>query len=558
MLLRDEDTQRQAATGVLVRELLAKVTPELKEPAEDSLVVPEISDIAQLPDAITRCRRHGKAYLIRRQIATATHCTLQKVGSFCRGVGQRSYFIDKESGTLYDLASERFANLLATATGLNRTETEFAFVLEHLKVQASNLPERPIRALSHFDSKTETFYLHGGGKEIFTADALGPSIYKTNGDGEIFVTPEGVEAFTPDYSANGEALKWFLDLPSFAENEAGLTREDQKLLLLTVLVFLLFTQEIKPIIVAIGPKGSGKTTLMRGLLILFLGTKQKPTSISVDRPLDDIVILFAHNSIAVIDNLDSFVKGVEDLFAVHVTGAEFKRRALYTNDTQHVIQLFAKIVGITSRTPRFARPDVAERIIPLHFKRPENGIIGETVIYSNVFEKRNAIMGDLLMLVSQVIKNLKIESPRLNLRMADFAEFGWKMHARQNDGQWTSPEWEALLNKLAGAQDRFVSADNALIEVLEELLDNGPPILDMPVSELFKKCRGVAEDRHLGIPKTAIRFGQALSEMGSTIQTELNAKFVDRRGHAGKRFITLTANETRVRVPSKLDRVFRR
>jgi energy-coupling factor transporter ATP-binding protein EcfA2 len=537
-------SRRQFVATDLVRELLAKVSPDLKEPAEESAPPPEVSDISQLPEAISQARKKGKAYLIRRQIAGITQHALRKIGSFYHGAGQRGYFIDKRSGILHDLGSERFANLLATLTGLNKTEVEFAFVLEHLKVEASNLPEQVIHALSCFDPKTETFYMHNGGRAVYSVDELGPSINTTNGDGRIFVTPEEVEAFEPDYSAKGEALKWFLELPSFAEHEAGLTRADQQMLLLTVLVFLLITQEIKPIIVAIGPKGSGKTTLMRSLLILFLGSKPKPTSISVDRPLEDVVITFAHNSVAVIDNLDTFIKGIEDLFATFVTGADYKRRALYTNDEQHVIQLRAKIAGITSRAPRFNRPDVADRIVPLHFEKPKTGIIGETTIYSSVLQKRNAIMGDLLMLISQVITKLKIDAPRLDFRLADFAQLGWKMHARQENGRWVSPEWGALLIKLARAQDRFVGADNSLIEVLGTVLESNE-VIEMPVSDLFAKCVSVAQFSHVMLPKTTTTFGKMISEMRSAIETELRVTFTEKRGHADKRLITLTQKEPR-------------
>jgi len=41
------------------------------------------------------------------------------------------------------------------------------------------------------------------------------------------------------------------------------------------------------------------------------------------------------------------------------------------------------------------------------------------------------------------------------------------------------------------------------------------------------------------LPKTANTFGRLLTEMKSAIETELNVQLIERRGHAGKRFITL-------------------
>jgi len=540
--------QRQATAGALVRELFSKVSPELQKPPEELPAPPQISDIEQLPDAINEFRKHGRVHEVRRQISILTYTALEKIGSFYCATGPRGYFLDKRLGFLHPLDSERFANLLATLTGLNPTEIEFKFVLEHLKVTAANLPEQPIRVLSHFDIKEGLFYLHGGGKEVHLADASGPLKRVDNGDGQLFLTQADSEPLTPDYSANGKALEWFLDLPSFSEDEGGLTRQELKLLLLTVVIFLLISQEERPILVPIGPRGSGKTTAMRALLMLFLGSQPKPTSISVDRPLDDIVILLANNSVAVVDNMDSFVRGVENLLATFVTNATYKRRKLFTDGEQYEIRLGAKILGITCRTPRFTRPDVAQRIIPLPFEKPRDGVIGETALYSQILEKRPLIMGDLLMVVSRVIGKLSINAPRLNVRLADFAEFGWRMHARQEvDGRWVSFEWVSILGKLTAAQDRFIASDNGLIEAIDVLLNDGVAIVDMPSAELFQKCRAVAEVRRLILPKSSISFGQVLTESASALESELKVKFVDRRGRAGRRFITITPIEARAR-----------
>ncbi len=127
-MLPNDIVQRQAATAPLVSELLAMVSPELRKPTEEAPAVPEVADIEQLPAAINQCRKQGKAYEIRRVIASVTYSALQKVGSFHCATEQRTYFLDKRTGFLHELDSERFANLLATLTGLNKTEPEFGFV----------------------------------------------------------------------------------------------------------------------------------------------------------------------------------------------------------------------------------------------------------------------------------------------------------------------------------------------------------------------------------------------------------------------------------------------
>ena len=534
----------QARAAELTRQLLSHVSMDLKEPEDPA--VPEISDIAQLPHAITHMRIKGAVHIIRRRVANAVLVGLQKIGFLCHGTGQPSYFMDERTGILYDLSSDLFGRLLAKITGLNKVETEFAFVLEHLKVEASALPERPVRVLSHYDVKTGRFFMHDGQGSVYCLSDYTTWERTANGKDEIFFVAEGAEAFTPDYRANGTALNWFLDRASLAENEAGLTRSDQRTLILTTVLFLLFTQETKPILVAIGPKGSGKTTFLRLLLMLLLGRRFKPTSISPDRPLDDLVIAIAHNPALVVDNLDSFIRGVEDFLATYVTGTDYKRRRLYSDSAQHVIPLIGRFLMISTRSPRFNRPDVADRVIPLHFVKPVGGVIGETSMCTELFERRNAILGDLLALIAAVVAKLNIKTPCMNFRMADFAEFGWRMHARrQEDGGWISPEWEELLGKLARAQDRFVGSDNTLIEALAEVLDGGVSVNDMSIADLFVRCQAVAESRRLMLPKTTTTFGKLLSEMKSTIETELSVEFSEKYAHAGKHLITLTLKEPR-------------
>src|SRR5277367_110074 len=168
----DEIVRQQSVAADLIRNLASMVRADLKPPPEESeAVLPPVSDLSELPAAVT-CIRKGKmkAHVIRRGIATATQGTLEEAGSFVRGDDERSYYIHRQSRILYDLASERFKNFLAGASGLNPVETEFSFVLAHLQIHASSLDARQIRILSHYDRRKKAFYFYDGQGGVFLCE----------------------------------------------------------------------------------------------------------------------------------------------------------------------------------------------------------------------------------------------------------------------------------------------------------------------------------------------------------------------------------------------------
>ena len=189
---------------------------------------------------------------------------------------------------------------------------------------------------------------------------------------------------------------------------------------------------------------------------------------------------------------------------------------------------------MTARTARFNRDDVAERSVPLSFLAPVTRV-GEEEMAENVLSRRNAIMGDLLSRMAEIADRLAyIKSPRLGFRMADFAAFGWIMHAQEKNGQWVSSEWEALLGKLTLAQDRFVGADSGLISVLDHLLterwEASPgATLRWSIHELFNACRDTAIKLSIMLPKTVLGFGQMLTQRVSAIETELDVVIREER-----------------------------
>ena len=365
-----------------------------------------------------------------------------------------------------------------------------------------------------------------------------------NGEGALFLAEPGSEEFIADFTERGAALDWLLAQASFHDDPNNLTRADQRTLLLTTILFSLFTRKTRIILVGSGLKGSGKSTTMQNVGLVLHGSKFRGTGSMRDRPLDDTIIALSGSAILLLDNVDSYIRGIEDVLACFATGIEYRRRTLYTDNAETVITLVTSILMMTARTARFNRDDVAERSVPLSFLAPVTRV-GEEEMAENVLSRRDAIMGDLLSRMAEVADRLAyVKPPRLGFRMADFAAFGWILHAEEKDGRWLSPAWEALLEKPTLAQDRFVGADSGLITVLDHLLterwEASPgATLRWSIHELFNACRDTAIKLSIMLPKTVLGFGQMLTQRVSAIETELNVVVREERKHAGERFISI-------------------
>ena len=91
-------------------------------------------------------------------------------------------------------------------------------------------------------------------------------------------------------------------------------------------------------------------------------------------------------------------------------------------------------------------------MLPFRCKRPKQ-FIDEPTIYGELAKRRNALWGELLDRVGEVADALiaQPQAPAMNLRMADFAAFGWRVFKHQGEAQ--AQQWLELLSSLEKAQD---------------------------------------------------------------------------------------------------------
>lgn len=233
----------------------------------------------------------------------------------------------------------------------------------------------------------------------------------TNDPPVLFIRPSG-SASLP-YPERGGSLDGFRKLLKL-DGSAWI-------LLVSWLVFSLTPKGPFPVMLLEASAGSAKSTVARMLKQLVDPSQHAPRGKPADE--ETLCMQATSNWCVVLDNLTQLPGSISDLVCIISTGGSFSRRALYTNDEEHVIS-FIRAVILVGIFGIITRPDLGDRtlkfslpIIPEHERRRESEVLAE-------FELMRAkIFACLLDAVAAGLRNEgKVKLPPLP-RMADFAAF---------------------------------------------------------------------------------------------------------------------------------------
>ena len=238
--------------------------------------------------------------------------------------------------------------------------------------------------------------------------------------------------------------------------------------LVEIWFYSLFFESImptKPIFVLIGEKGSGKTSFLRRSGQILMGEKFNVTSITSD--YKNLITLITNNYFVVIDNLDSPTTQINDALARISTGQVIKIRDYYTTNQQ--VDFEAKcFVALTSRKPQFTRDDVADRLLCVFLKRFES-FESENKLKANATKKRDEIMSYVisrLQIILSNLKNNKDKTFKTKFRMADFAEFAFKIASSEEEVK----KLESMFASLSKLQKDFAVKDDIIYILLQEIV----------------------------------------------------------------------------------------
>lgn len=275
---------------------------------------------------------------------------------------------------------------------------------------------------------------------------------------------------------------------------AQYTPDVQQVLLSAWLVAFMAGIRPLPLLATLGNKGGGKSMLLRSIMKLVMGPNQDLTTITTDKRDYDTMV--TNDLLVGLDNVDQLPNGAEwffDSLATTATGGMNKRRQYHTLAQQVNLPIVAAVM-VSSRTASFARPDVAERTLPI-FVRPFEDTERETdsSLLGELPQRRDAVLSWMAYHAVNVMDRRGHAPKGLPARFQDFAQIVWAYCVSTDQEDQVIP----ILKAWRSAQSLSVGdADPLMRAIVEYLSDNamGTGLQDLSAKELVSTLEKAGYD----------------------------------------------------------------
>ncbi|MEM3453516.1 MAG: bifunctional DNA primase/polymerase, partial [Candidatus Hadarchaeum sp.] len=288
----------------------------------------------------------------------------------------------------------------------------------------------------------------------------------------VEITDKGWKIITPEHSPfRRTELTSRLPEPKMVENPFDVLSnlvpknieadqvEEARIIIPVWVCSVVLTDIPRPILVFIGPHGSGKSVATRKIQRVFTDLDVQGLNANDIR---DTVAKLRAGAVVSFDNVRKIPDETADLLSSAATGAQMIQRELFTDLDIRVAQM-KRAIMFNGIGPNYARyPDLTDRIIAIRLRRLENGERQEERTITEEFESvRPKLLGAAFTALANAFTHLdkvRAELTGKSLpRMADWAIWG-----------------EAIARGLGMPPFKFINAYHRLIReatitVLEEL-----------------------------------------------------------------------------------------
>ena len=223
--------------------------------------------------------------------------------------------------------------------------------------------------------------------------------------------------------------------------------------------------------VAVGPAGSGKTTIFRSCGHMLIGPDfEVDALLQRQRGEEDCWINTHHSSFACYDNVDRYISYLPDALAQVATGVRRSKRHLFTPSKLHRTTVSC-MLALTARTPTgsLRKEDVADRVLLFHLdciesKRPEFDIQQE------IKNSRSALMSEYARMVQKALtiplEEVRVADPAA--RLADFSRVATRIATGL--GPDVKRVTDSAVMRVRRAQHRFPIEENNLASQISDWL----------------------------------------------------------------------------------------
>ncbi|MFZ5579834.1 MAG: hypothetical protein ACOZAQ_05160, partial [Pseudomonadota bacterium] len=283
-----------------------------------------------------------------------------------------------------------------------------------------------------------------------------------------------------------------------------------------------------PILEIVGGQGSGKSTtqaMLRDLIDPVVGSLRSPPA-----KLDDLVAGAGSNWIQSFENVSYLSDEMQDGLCRIVTGGAFAKRQLYSDNTEHVVNVQRPVV-LNAITPVLTRQDAIDRAVRIDLPTVTDRRGADEI--REAFEAaRPAILGALLDVFAgalKVLPDVRI-SPERRPRMVEYARL--LMAVAVVMGRDPEVELARLLARRDEAASEAIEASPAVGALLEwAAAHRHEGVVEMTLGDLLKVLEGYRGGSRKGWPRSARGLGDllrrhaaALGGMGVTAEAGSRTK----------------------------------
>jgi DNA primase catalytic core len=465
-----------------------------------------------------RKQEFKKVHEIKHTIGDLVTDAMKERGRFYKTVENQTFWFDETDKRLYPIGDDVLGAKINQWYEINQKEPEYEFLLSDLNREALlNGTETEVYRFAFYDKKAHVLYVYNNADRTFRIDGKEIALVDNGTDGILFLKNPLCEPFTYYQKKRDYILPLIIEPTNF--NSGGgviLNRAEQEIMLRIWLYSLFFEsiQPTKPIQLFVGEKGSGKTTRQRTIGIWLFGKHFDVYTIEKEKE-DAFTAAISNNYFIAFDNVDSSIPWLNDRLAQAATGHAIPKRELYTTNT--LVNYFPKcFISLNSRTPKFKRDDVVDRLLLFRVNRLEK-FRKESEILDEILSNRDNLWSELLDDLNLIVKALKEDKERFvsGFRLADWADLGWRIAKTKGAGN----TFIKLLEKMDVAQSEFLLEDNPLFDCLDIWLENTSNRgREVTASQLYNELQIVAEANKVTFPfKSARSLGMHLQSIQSDL-----------------------------------------
>lgn len=467
-------------------------------PVQPKLVIPApVHRLADLEPQIVRmlARRLSREDKMELAALVVDHLTQHRQLLWDTATGQA--FLQDENWQVWGIDLERQDHQLrryVRDAGINSTEYMYQFLLEELRMAASSNPTELQRNMLERDG---ALYIPCGPSFFVRATLDGLEKLPNGTDGVYFVANSVMPEWEPvalEDAINPTTLRAMQVAINTPPDTAAYTPEAQRTLLEAWVVAFMAGIRPLPLLATLGNKGGGKSMLLRSILKLVMGAKNDLTTLTSDKRDYDTMV--TNDLLVGLDNVDQLANGTEwffDSLATTATGGTNKRRQYHTLAQQITLPIVAAVM-VSSRTASFARPDVAERTLPIFVRPFEDGEReADSMLLAQLPLARNQVLSWMAYHAVNVLDRRRQAPKGLPARFQDFAQVVWAYCA--STGQEDAVT--GILTAWRSAQSLSVGDADPLMRAIVEYLNEdgiGMGLHDLSAKELVQKLQAAGAD----------------------------------------------------------------